>query len=423
MVRTTLPQVSFVALALVFSAVTLRAQQATPDFSGTWTAPIQNGAATGTLTLTQQQAAVKGTYKRSDAPEVATVEGRVRPDGALEARMVLATGDTLKIEGRLGEGPSLAMKLFLPDGQPRDLVFRRAPAGGAANPLGGAPANPLGGAPQNPLGGPAPPAWAGTWSDGTIKLAAEPAAGGGFQGTLTAQATPYPAKGTERGGKLEGTFNVQGHDYAFTAVLEGDVLSLTSDGTTYRLRKEGAAAPAPGPGPGPGPAPPKPAGQDGGGLTGTFQGATQPYQHASGTSFDMPQGCMLQGDQEGLLLIATPSGEGSAILVSQAELDPDEVDQSIQELMVDVGPDVFESFQINPTANAAQPRVFTLNGAPAAESTWSGRAQTGAQVTLWAGGFVHQGRGIVVIALGPEGQEQSFVPHAKRILTTLKPGK
>lgn len=95
---------------------------------------------------------------------------------------------------------------------------------------------------ENPLGGGNPlaaePPWAGTFADSQVKATFARSAQG-FNGTITVVGGTHPAQGTvAANGRLAGTFTVGQRSFDMTAVMDGDVLVLTSGGTTYRLARQ-----------------------------------------------------------------------------------------------------------------------------------------------------------------------------------------
>lgn len=112
-------------------------------------------------------------------------------------------------------------------------------------PLGAVAVQPPRVDPVNPVN-PIRPAPAGTFA-GTFKndqLTVEiAAAGGAFAGTIKMGDQQLPVKATEAAGKLDGTFEAGGNPFKFTATLEGDTLVFTTDGTTHKLARQGAAKP------------------------------------------------------------------------------------------------------------------------------------------------------------------------------------
>ncbi len=90
----------------------------------------------------------------------------------------------------------------------------------------------IGGAPPVPDDKP----FAGTFTDGHLTVTLN-TAGGGYAGTIQLGEQKFALVGRVVNGRLEGSFESEGQKFAFTATLEGSVLTLTSDDRTYSLRK------------------------------------------------------------------------------------------------------------------------------------------------------------------------------------------
>ncbi len=67
-----------------------------------------------------------------------------------------------------------------------------------------------------------------------------PAARAKYTGTLAQKDRKFPIVAAAVGNKLNGTFQSEGTRFPFTAVLNSATLSLSSEGTTYTLRKASA---------------------------------------------------------------------------------------------------------------------------------------------------------------------------------------
>lgn len=106
------------------------------------------------------------------------------------------------------------------------------------------PANPLDPAPPtNPLAqGAASDAssvvdpYVGTFADAQVELVLAPS-GDGYAGELVIQGTSYPATASLVDGRLDGRFQAGGGTYAFEARLEGDTVTLDSDGSRFVLQR------------------------------------------------------------------------------------------------------------------------------------------------------------------------------------------
>lgn len=117
--------------------------------------------------------------------------------------------------------------------------------------------------------------FAGEFSGDNVKLSLTFDAGTqAYRGEVAIGDAHYPCTASDAKGNLAGTFAVDGQSYSFMASLNGDQLSLVSDGVTHKLTKTtlapknplagGNPAPAPAPAPSPQPAPPPPANNGGG---------------------------------------------------------------------------------------------------------------------------------------------------------------
>jgi hypothetical protein len=354
--------------------------------------------------------------------------------GALQGTLTPPGGAATPLEGHLGPGPALSLVLKLGDRGVEEYVLNR-------------PQNPLG-QPQNPLARPPAPAWVGTWTGGApdqggVRLVAEVSPEGGLRGSLTVQGATYPVTGAERGGKVEGSFTVQGHAFPFTAEVQGDALVLTSEGAAYHLAREAPPAPAnplarptapanplgqPAPG-APAPATPAPAPSPAGGpLEGAWEGPAQRVQHASGFSYDVPEGWSVRGEQEGMIVLDPGYRQGGTLeaLVFLNHGEPDDADRAKTpvELLRDLGPQLMPQLQVEPAGEAAAPTPITVGGVNGAQATWPGRQlQNGVPVTLWAGGLIAQGKYVVVVALVQQGKEADYLPRAKRVLASVRLGQ
>lgn len=96
---------------------------------------------------------------------------------------------------------------------------------------------------QNPLALAGDP-FAGTFANEQLKLELT-RSGESYSGAIVLSGQTMPVKARAAAGKLTGTFDVQGQTYAFQATRSGTTLSLTTDGTTHVLEKQGAAGGAP----------------------------------------------------------------------------------------------------------------------------------------------------------------------------------
>jgi hypothetical protein len=116
----------------------------------------------------------------------------------------------------------------------QQFAFERQPMAGTQPQQTPTPANPLGNT-NNPLGQSDP--LVGTFSDSNITLTLQGTTGN-YTGTLSASGQHYPAQAEGNPQSLYGNFSANGTTFMFAALLNGDVLSLTSDGNTYQLKRQ-----------------------------------------------------------------------------------------------------------------------------------------------------------------------------------------
>jgi hypothetical protein len=272
------------------------------SFSGTYAVANQQGGAIA-LTLQQDaQNALVGTMSGNGVQY--QVEGIVE-EGIAMGAIYNQEGGVL-FEAQL-EGSQLLLSLFEvgPDNEPdystpTELILTRqeAAAGPMPQPQPTAPPRatpPSGG---NPLGGGA--GYAGTFAGNGIALRLQ-AGQGGYTGTLTYQGQDYSVQAAAAGDRLQGNFNVGGEAYAFEATLQGDALSLMSDGNTYSLRRQGGAASPANPLSQPGAAPP-PAAPGIAAPTAAAPGAGEVSDAAWGFAFTPPAGWKYQKGYGGAML-------------------------------------------------------------------------------------------------------------------------
>ena len=116
-----------------------------------------------------------------------------------------------------------------------DAVFGSLSTGGATAQPAASGGNPLG----RPAAAPDPLVGRYAGDNLELELTGGP---GQYAGTLTVGGQTYPLTAEARGATLYGTFTAGGTQYMFSAKLEGDTLSVTSDGATHQLARQGGAA-------------------------------------------------------------------------------------------------------------------------------------------------------------------------------------
>jgi hypothetical protein len=84
--------------------------------------------------------------------------------------------------------------------------------------------------------------YAGTYRDDRLKLELHAVAASDgsvrFAGHIVIEGRELPLTAGERDGRLEGTFESDGARFEFTASLEGETLTFTTDDTSYRLKRQ-----------------------------------------------------------------------------------------------------------------------------------------------------------------------------------------
>lgn len=225
--------------------LTTAAPVSAQDYAGTWTMATPNG---GTITLTLQQdntGRVSGSL--SGNGNSFPLEGR-RQGGGLVGQATIP-GGALHFEASQSGG-QLTMVLAEMDqsGQPnvatrQELRFTRAGGAGNAmlgggmgsggNAMGG---NPFGGASTGGSGG---DPYVGTFANGEVTFSISPGQGG-YAGNLQVQGQSIPFTAQRTGDHLTGNLSSGGTTYIFEARLQGNTLSILSDGQTVTLERAGA---------------------------------------------------------------------------------------------------------------------------------------------------------------------------------------
>jgi hypothetical protein len=80
---------------------------------------------------------------------------------------------------------------------------------------------------------------AGTYEGDGIVLTFTKAAAG-YAGTVKVEGQSYPCTLTISDGKVKGSFTADGEAFGFTGTLEGDTMTVTSEGVTHALKKKSA---------------------------------------------------------------------------------------------------------------------------------------------------------------------------------------
>lgn len=236
-----------VLLGVLLSLAAARAQ----GFSGTYTMATETGGVTlvlqqsaqgevtGTLSGNGSSFALEGVLDDLDqSVAYGTVAG---PEGVLAFEATLEQGGLyLVLVGLTPQGE-------LDESNVSEFFFERAAEAGSGNagdaPLEqSAPSNPLGARSGNPLAQQEQPdLFAGTFTGEGLTLSLEPAEEQ-YAGQLEFGGNRYEVVAVADGDTLTGGFQVAGDTFTFTATLAGATLTLSSDGASYRLQKQGGAA-------------------------------------------------------------------------------------------------------------------------------------------------------------------------------------
>ncbi len=244
-----------------------------------------------------------------------------------------------------------------------------------------------------------------------------------YRGTLEHGGQHYPVAARREaygdGEALAGTFSAGGGEYAFTAVLRGDELTLDSDGTTYALRAEPTREPNPLAGAdadaGAPPAPESAPAARG-----------QRWQHPRGYfACDLPAGWSVANATDEAVLINPGLGEtdtlDAIIAIAFGALDEEERGLAAATLLDRYEPRLRnelagQGIALQPAARRARP--VALGDRVGAEQTWRGSANDGA-VTVWLGGVTARHEYLVVTAIVVSGQEDRFLPGARLVFGSV----
>ena len=187
-----------------------------------------------------------------DVAEVKVSTVADRREGDMQMRMTLQgtalidlkTGHAIKsdLSGTLqdhgqqpGPGPDGAQVSYTIEGGGTMSAATAAPLADGAIAAVAPPA-------ENPLGAPAADPFVGTFSDGKLTVTGA-TKDGGYVASLTMGDQKYPATATMQNHSLNGSFDASGHPFTFSATLDGDVMTMTTGGKTYTLKRTGPASP------------------------------------------------------------------------------------------------------------------------------------------------------------------------------------
>lgn len=284
------------------------------------------------------------------------------------------------------------------------LLAAAAPAQAGGNPLSRPPAAVA----ADPL--------ARTFANDELSLMLHKVADG-YTGQLSIGGGDYPVTAAATAaGALRGSFKVGEDVFAFTATLDGDVLTLRSDGASHELRARTPAPLATGAHAAPPP------------LVGVFDGKTVTYRHPEGYfTLELPDGWVQANAGDGAVLFnpgLQPTDTLDCILiVTFGELEVDERGVAITELLDGQEAQMRQQMQAQQIAlqpAKAKATKVLVGELPGAEQTWQGTAG-GHPVVMWVGATTVREYYFAVMAVVVQGKEPRFMPGVKRMFRSVQP--
>jgi len=255
---------------------------------------------------------------------------------------------------------------------------------------------------QNPLA-PAADRFPGVFSNDQLKVEIR-GGGGQYTGTLHFQGQALPLTARRLGGGMEGTFQSQGQSFAFKAALEGDILTLTTDGASYSLRREAGANPL---------ASPRPA-------TAAAAASGKLHQNPAGVLFRIPEDW--QVEHAGELSVIVPAG---VTIDPNGDNNPEIYMVGINSEIRDVNdPRLVESTQSEFGENvklerAVEKEPFTAAKGPGMMFTWDFRNPQGQRMRLRIHAVVVNNQGLVLTALGHRERLESRQTAVRQVASSL----
>jgi hypothetical protein len=284
---------------------------------------------------------------------------------------------------------------------------------------------------------------AATFTDGTLTLALglEGGAPGRYTGRLALQGQTYPVSAEGTPDRLRGRFQVGAEAFAFEASLAGEVLTLTSDGTRYTLKRQppaGEAAPgaprnplgAPGRGAGEGAWTPPPAPDPAGAprrpvpLPPELPGYVF-YRHPLGLVLQHPAGWRVEQTPLGLALVppdlaTNEYGPTEAFLIMAEKLAPG-IDRP-DDPRIGQYLDMQTARTIPFLSRRGAPEPATAGVAPAAVYAYSGRNQLGREILARVHVTLAEGYAFGLTALGERPRVEVRREVVERIFSSFAVG-
>ncbi|MFO1053362.1 MAG: hypothetical protein U1F36_14205 [Planctomycetota bacterium] len=253
-----------------------------------------------------------------------------------------------------------------------------------------------------------------------LKLELSGAADKGYTGSLTVDGKPYRVEARAKDSTLDGSFEVGGDRYSFTATLDGDQLTLQSDGTTYHLVGQARAGNAEG-GAEDAAAPPA--------LDGVFDGTTKTFTHPRGWfDCEFPEGWSVYSqDDAGMIVnpgLTQNDSLDAIVFMLWGRLEQADQNQPVATVIEKYLPRMKQALA-QQGLRAGEPKTavatFRSKEVPGAVIALPATTQQGQQVTVWWGAVVKQDGWLGVGAVVLDAKAEAYLPKVKRIFTTLAP--
>ncbi len=289
--------------------------------------------------------------------------------------------------------------------------------------------------PSNPLGGSSADPFARKFEGDGLRVDLTGSRADGYRGTLILRGLEYPAEAKSADGRnLSGRFQVQETWYDFTATLDGDSMSLSSGGKTYRLKGEKLAEkklPNPlGEGPDEAQNPLTVEGeitlQE---LDNVYDGEVEHFEHPRGWfSFEMPTGWSVFQQADTMMVLnpgLTAADTLDAIIsLFWGRLEVADQNQPVGKVLEKHTPNLKQALaQQGIEIGDPEGPVFLVQGkdVPGAVLEFRGKTAQGKGFKLWVASLVKREYWLSVTAVVLDGKEEKFLPKTKRVFLTLEP--